>query len=190
MSGALVLKSQVRLDPKWATMDIGGLWAFFFSLFLFSEGSCFLNVIYITFKIFPFMTWLRPSIHKCHFCRHLTQAYFIDFSPQTCPSMYNLIFRYLHNLILRTLLDAVYRNNRPLALIVPFSLSCSVTPAASTKSVGPLYYAIFMKGRMMTRDGLSSLWNEMIRDGELTHRNDQDHNIRWVTLVNSTCVYS
>ena len=37
----------------------------------------------------------------------------------------------------------------------------------------------FCPGRMLTRDGLSQLWNEMVKDGELQQRILPDHNLRW-----------
>ena len=40
----------------------------------------------------------------------------------------------------------------------------------------------FCPGRMLTRDGLSQLWNEMVKDGELQQRILPDHNLRWSSL--------
>ena len=38
---------------------------------------------------------------------------------------------------------------------------------------------------MLTRDGLSQLWNEMVKDGELQERILPDHNLRLEQLTNS-----
>ena len=36
---------------------------------------------------------------------------------------------------------------------------------------------------MFTRDGLSHLWNEMVKDGELNHRLNMDINNRYMVTI-------
>ena len=41
---------------------------------------------------------------------------------------------------------------------------------------------------MFTRDGLSHLWNEMVKDGELNHRLNMDINNRYMVTSSTVCL--